>query len=219
MPKKEDVGLMFNLISKRYDLANDLLSFGLHRLWKKKTLEILNASKKDLVLDLCCGTGDLISKIQNGIGADLSLEMLKRAPRKTPASLVCADAEHLPFRSESFDKAVIAFGIRNIPLFEKALAETYRSLKTGGELVVLEFSKPSGRIFSKLYFFYLTKLLPKIGGWISKNRDAYEYLPQSIQQFPDGEDFLKSMGKAQFQGLKICRLSFGIASIYIGKKN
>lgn len=218
MSKKQDIKSMFDRISKRYDLANNLLSFGLHHFWKKKTLKLLSVTKKDKVLDLCCGTGDLLFQLGHGIGLDLSFEMLREAKEKTPAPLVCADAEKLPFYSEWFDKVIIGFGIRNIPFFEKALNEIHRILKPGGKLAILEFSKPKGKFFPKLYFYYLTKLLPKIGGWISKNRDAYEYLPKSIQRFPDGKDFLICMEQAHFKNLKICRLSLGIASIYCGRK-
>lgn len=210
---------MFSRIAKRYDLANDLLSLGTHRLWKRKALEILQLNPHGKFLDLCCGTGDFLLRTGQGIGADLSFEMLVKArQRNLQSPLLCADAGTLPFKNETFDNVVIGFGIRNIPDPLSALCEIYRVLKKGGRLVVLEFSRPRGKIFSKIYFFYLTKILPWVGGLVSGNAEAYHYLARTIQSFPSGSDFLDLMKKAAFINTGSNEVSLGIASIYKGEK-
>jgi demethylmenaquinone methyltransferase/2-methoxy-6-polyprenyl-1,4-benzoquinol methylase len=210
---------MFGRIAGRYNFANDFLSLGIHRLWKKKALKVLDVKKGEKFLDLCCGTGDFLLMQGHGIGADLSHTMLTEARKKIPNPLLCADGEILPFKEKSLDKVIIGFGIRNIPNVSLALSEIHRALAPHGRLVILEFSKPRGKIFSKFYFFYLNKILPRIGGWISKNPEAYRYLANTIGEFPDGEDFMKLMKKANFAHLKMQQLSLGIASIYTGEKN
>jgi demethylmenaquinone methyltransferase/2-methoxy-6-polyprenyl-1,4-benzoquinol methylase len=217
--KKTVIGTMFSRISRKYNLANDILSLGLHRLWKNEALRILDAKKTEKLLDLCCGTADFLIKQGFGIGADLSYKMLTEARKKISNPLVCADGEMLPFKEKSLNKIIMGFGIRNIPNPSVALFEIYRVLAAHGKLVILEFSKPRGKIFSKFYFFYLYKILPRIGGWISKDPQAYQYLANTIGEFPDGEDFINLMKKANFKNLRMQRLSFGIASIYIGEKN
>ncbi len=221
MNNKTNIANMFSRIAERYDLANDLLSLGTHRLWKKKALRLLNLQPNDCLLDLCCGTGDFLIQVHQGyaIGADLSQTMLKEAhKRNSHLPLICADGEILPFHNTSFNKVIIGFGIRNIPQTVKALQEIHRVLKSEGRLVILEFSKPRSKFFSKFYLFYLNKILPIIGGWISKEKSAYEYLAQTIQSFPDGKDFLKLMEISGFTKINDTRLNFGIASIYEGNK-
>lgn len=217
--KKFQIGNMFSRIAGSYDLANDLLSFGLHRLWKKKSIRALSLHEKDRLLDLCCGTGDLLRTNPSGIGADLSHNMLHKAKERVANPLICADGENLPFKEKSFEKAIIGFGIRNIPNVSQALSEIFRVLTPQGRLVVLEFSKPRVPIFSKVYFIFLTRILPIIGGWISKDKEAYEYLAKTICSFPEGQDFLKLMEKAGFRNSSEKRLSLGIATIYCGDKN
>jgi len=217
--KKIQIGNMFSRIAGRYDLANDLLSFGLHRLWKRKSIAALDLKKKERLLDLCCGTGDLLSENPDGIGADLSYNMLHQAKDRVANPLVCADGENLPFKEKSFQKAIIGFGIRNIPNVSQGLTELFRVLAPQGRLVVLEFSKPKVPVFSNIYFFFLTRLLPVVGGWISKDKEAYEYLARTICSFPDGRDFLKLMENAGFRNTSEKRLSLGIATIYCGDKS
>ncbi|MBI1883593.1 MAG: ubiquinone/menaquinone biosynthesis methyltransferase [Chlamydiae bacterium] len=214
----KNIAIMFSRISKRYNLANDLLSLGSHRIWKKKALKILKARKEEKWLDLCCGTGDFLLQSGFGIGADLSYEMLLEAQKRLTSfiPLICADGENLPFKNNSIDKIIIGFGIRNIPQFEKALSEMNRILKKDGRWVVLEFSKPTLPIFSKLYFFYLNKILPIIGGWISGDKEAYDYLARTIHHFPDGNEFLSFIKKAGFKNPQCKKLFLGIASIYWG---
>lgn len=209
---------MFDLIAHRYNLANDLLSLGAHRLWKRRALQILKLGWNMRFLDLCCGTGDFLSLRPNGIGADLSFEMLREAQKRLSNPLICADGIVLPFKNQSLERVIIGFGIRNIPNVGLAFSEILRILTPGGKLVILEFSKPRGKIFSKIYFFYLNQILPLIGGWISKDEAAYRYLANTIQSFPDGNDFLNLMNKAGFLQLRHQSLSFGIASIYEGIK-
>jgi demethylmenaquinone methyltransferase/2-methoxy-6-polyprenyl-1,4-benzoquinol methylase len=217
MNKKNEIGTMFSRIAGRYNLANDILSMGMHRAWKKKALKILDAKRPDKLLDLCCGTADFLLMQGHGIGADLSYNMLTEARKKITNPLLCADGEALPFKEKSLNKVIIGFGIRNIPKVSLALSEIHRILAPNGRLVILEFSKPRGRIFSKIYFFYLNRVLPRIGGWISKDPKAYHYLAETIGEFPDGDDFLNLMKNANFKNSKMKRLSFGIATIYVGE--
>ena len=215
---KAQIGTMFSRIARRYNLANDILSLGMHRAWKKKALKILDVKSAEKFLDLCCGTADFLLMQGHGIGADLSHMMLSEARKRISNPLLCADGEALPFKEKSLDKVIIGFGIRNIPNVSLALSEIHRVLAPHGRLVILEFSKPRGKIFSKIYFFYLNRVLPRIGGWISKDPEAYQYLADTIGEFPDGDDFLNLMKLASFKNSKMRRLSCGIASIYVGEK-
>lgn len=220
MEDKYRISSMFSRIAKRYNLANDFLSFGIHRLWKKKAIELLALKNGEKVLDLCCGTGDFLKRLEDGIGIDISGPMLLEARKnlKNSHPLVCADGEDLPFKEDSFHKVIMGFGIRNISNVLKALSAIHRILKPAGKLVILEFSKPRSKIFSKIYLFYLSKILPLIGGWISKDPASYHYLRDTIQKFPDGKEFLDLMRKSNFKNLKFEILSLGIASIYQGEK-
>ncbi|MBI1870851.1 MAG: bifunctional demethylmenaquinone methyltransferase/2-methoxy-6-polyprenyl-1,4-benzoquinol methylase UbiE [Chlamydiae bacterium] len=218
MNQNQEIGSMFSRIAKRYNLANDLLSLGIHRRWKKKALKILQYQRGEKLLDLCCGTGDFLKVQKSGIGIDLSFQMLREAQKRISNSLVCGDGENLPLKNHSIKKIIIGFGIRNIPHVPKALSEMYRVLTPGGRMVILEFSKPRRLFFSKIYFFYLNKILPRLGGWISHDSEAYHYLAKTVGAFPDGEEFLNLMRKEKFKNIKMERLHLGIASIYSGEK-
>jgi demethylmenaquinone methyltransferase/2-methoxy-6-polyprenyl-1,4-benzoquinol methylase len=223
---------MFDRISKRYDLLNHLLSFGQDFLWRKKVAILMKELPHSTVLDLACGTCDLIlialkhnSDIELGMGVDLSGKMLSIGQRKVRSkslsnqiALVKGDGMSLPIAAGIFDFAMISFGIRNMPEPDRALAELYRALKPGGSLAVLEFSIPSNGIIRSVYLFYFRRLLPWIGGLISGDRGAYTYLNKTVETFYTQESFCSMMTKAGFSDVRTVRLSFGVAAIYLGLK-
>lgn len=229
--KKEQVKEMFNQIAHRYDLLNHLLSFGVDKIWRRKSLKFLkNKYQKPDILDIACGTGDfsieaMRLKPAKVIGVDISGEMLEKAKSKVAARRLdkwidfqLGDAEKLEFRDGSFDIIIVAFGVRNFENLVGGLKELYRVLNKNGRLVVLEFSKPRNKFMRGIFFFYFHQILPFIGKLISKNRDAYKYLPESVMNFPDGDDFLGILKGIGFHDT-LCKIfSFGITSLYIGHK-
>ncbi|MDQ1087328.1 demethylmenaquinone methyltransferase/2-methoxy-6-polyprenyl-1,4-benzoquinol methylase [Siphonobacter sp. SORGH_AS 1065] len=228
--KKEQVAKMFDNISHRYDFLNHFLSMGIDILWRKKAIRLLKAEKPQTILDIATGTGDfaleaLALKPKKIIGVDISEGMLAHGREKIKKmglegiiELQKGDSEKLPFSDNSFDAVIVSFGVRNFENLEKGLTDMNRVLKPGGTCVVLEFSKPRGFFFKHLYSFYSNRILPVIGSWFSKDNSAYTYLPESVQAFPDGDDFLAVYKKAGFSQTRAIPLTFGISSIYIGKK-
>jgi demethylmenaquinone methyltransferase / 2-methoxy-6-polyprenyl-1,4-benzoquinol methylase len=228
--QKEQVTQMFNNIAPRYDLLNHLLSAGIDISWRKKVISIVGRHPHRKILDLATGTGDLAieaAKLQPEkiVAADISTEMLKYQHKKllrknltALIELVNADAENLPFDDDTFDVAMVAFGVRNFEDLEKGLSEIRRVLKNGGLIVVLEFSKPERFPVKQLYNFYFRNILPGIGRLISKNNSAYTYLPDSVGHFPSGKDFTSFLEKTGFSETTIKPVTMGIASIYTGKK-
>jgi demethylmenaquinone methyltransferase / 2-methoxy-6-polyprenyl-1,4-benzoquinol methylase len=228
--QKEQVTQMFNNIAPRYDLLNHLLSAGIDISWRKKVISIVGRHPHRKILDLATGTGDLAieaAKLQPEkiVAADISTEMLKYQHKKllrknltALIELVNADAENLPFDDNTFDVAMVAFGVRNFEDLEKGLSEIRRVLKNGGLIVVLEFSKPERFPVKQLYNFYFRNILPGIGRLISKNNSAYTYLPDSVGHFPSGKDFTSFLEKTGFSETTIKPVTMGIASIYTGKK-
>lgn len=229
--KKEQVAQMFNNIAHRYDFLNHFLSLGIDTIWRKKAIACLKNDNPKLLLDIATGTGDLAitaNKILNPdkiIGIDISEGMLSFGREKLAKmnlqdkiQLIIGDSENIPFKDNYFDAATVAFGVRNFENLEKGLKEIYRVLKQGGSLVVLEFSKPKAFPIKQLYNFYFNRILPGIGNFISKDSRAYSYLPESVNAFPDGVNFLKYLNNAGFQKTYYKTLMFGIASIYYGKK-
>ena len=220
--KNRAIADMFSSIAPTYDSLNHYLSFNIDKLWRKKAVSLLEG---DSALDVATGTCDAAieahKKISKVVGVDLSFGMLQFGKKKIKGQnigLVCASAENLPFKDEVFDNVIIAFGIRNIPDKISALYEFKRVLKKGGRLVILEFNKPIYKSFGAMYNFYSSKLLPFVGKIISKNDDAYSYLPDSIQHFPDVE-FLKSMMiRVGFSDVFYMPLTFGISFIHSGIK-
>ena len=223
---------MFDRIASRYDLANRLLSFGQDISWRKKLAELLPDRQSQSILDLTTGTGDVLlslvkysKNIRHGIGLDMSAKMLSEAKRKLPGSaisenlsLVRADATSIPCCDNSFDVVTIAFGIRNVTDVKKSLSEMHRVLNDSGKVLILEFSLPPNRLIRKLHLFYLRYLLPAIGGLISGDNAAYQYLNRTIESFPYGSDFLKLLDEAGFKSTKAHPLTFGVATIYEGEK-
>lgn len=222
---------MFNDISERYDLLNHLLSFGIDRRWRKVLVKkIMEINPKD-VLDVATGTGDLALAVALATharitGTDIAEKMLQIAEKKTSERgladrirFVAADGESLPFSDHSFDAVTIAFGIRNFENPMAGLREFCRVLKPGGRVYILEFAMPRSHIVKWLYKGYFGKILPKIGSWISRHPQAYSYLPDSVEAFPHGENFLQMMQQTEFSELKAIPLSGGIAMLYMGGAN
>lgn len=228
--KAEAVEAMFDEVAPRYDLLNRILSVGIDRYWRSRAVRLLHDDNPGRVLDVATGTADLAIKIQQvlqpreTVGVDLSTEMLRLGREKVErkglssrVSLEEADAADLPYDDGSFDAALVAFGVRNFEDLDAGLGEIGRVLRPRGSLVVLEFSRPRAFPVKQLYSFYSRHVLPRIGGLLSPNQGAYEYLPDSVAAFPDGSDFLQRMEGAGFTELEWIPLTFGIASLYRGR--
>ncbi len=228
--KKEYVRNMFNSIAKRYDFLNHFLSMNIDYLWRKKVISILKPYQLQNILDVATGTADLaiqasILNPKQIIGIDISEEMLKVGQKKLNnknkdciIQLINADAENMPFENDSFDACTVAFGVRNFENLRQGLSEMHRVLKANGKVIILEFSKPTQFPVKQLYRFYFKRILPFAGKIISKNDNAYMYLPESVSKFPDREDFILLLKEVGFKELSTQKLTFGIASIYFGVK-
>ncbi|HSJ67341.1 MAG TPA: bifunctional demethylmenaquinone methyltransferase/2-methoxy-6-polyprenyl-1,4-benzoquinol methylase UbiE [Anditalea sp.] len=228
--KKAQVATMFNNISKRYDLLNHVLSLGIDIIWRKKAIKLLKKDQPKLILDIATGTGDfaieaLALNPDKVIGVDISEGMLAEGKKKLKKrnledriELQMGDSEKLLFDQNKFDAVIVSFGVRNFENLEKGLADMYRVLKPGGKTVIVEFSKPKKFPMKQTYNFYFKFILPQIGKIVSKDNSAYTYLPESVQAFPDGEDFLQVLKKVGFKNTQCKPLTFGISSIYIGEK-
>ncbi|MBZ5604109.1 MAG: bifunctional demethylmenaquinone methyltransferase/2-methoxy-6-polyprenyl-1,4-benzoquinol methylase UbiE [Acidobacteriia bacterium] len=213
---------MFGRIAGRYDLLNHLLSFNLDKRWRKRTIErtaeiIENPNAR--VLDLCCGTGDVLAGIEKrrkstAFGSDFCHPMLVEAGKKVASPLFEADALALPLADASLDLITIAFGFRNLANYRKGLEELLRVLKPGGVVAILEFSQPRNRAFAAVYGFFSTRVLPFIGGMISGSRDAYAYLPESIRKFPTAEELAAEMKAAGFRRVEFERMTFGAVALH-----
>jgi demethylmenaquinone methyltransferase/2-methoxy-6-polyprenyl-1,4-benzoquinol methylase len=230
--KKEQVARMFDGISGRYDLLNRLLSMGIDIRWRRVALRMLRERGiPGRVLDVATGTADLALALAADlpeaevIGVDLSEGMLgvgrqkvERNGLRARVRLEQADAENLPFEDGAFDAVTVAFGVRNFENLDKGLGELQRVLRPGGHLMVLEFSRPTSPLVKGLMNLYSRSLMPALGGWLSKDRAAYAYLPASVQVFPEGAAFEERLQRAGLQPLRQRRLSMGISSVYIARK-
>jgi demethylmenaquinone methyltransferase/2-methoxy-6-polyprenyl-1,4-benzoquinol methylase len=228
--KKEQVEKMFNEIAFRYDLLNQLLSFGIHKRWRKKSIAFLKENNPKLILDVATGTADFAIDAINLnpekiIGIDISEEMLAIGRKKIEEKklsdkiqLQQADSENLPFPENYFDAATVGFGVRNFENLEKGLSEVCRTLKKGGTFVILEFSIPEKFPMKQLYHFYLSTICPLAGKMVSKNPVAYEYLFKSVKNFPYGEKFKNILLNCGFSEVSIFPQTFGITTIYVAKK-
>ena len=228
--KKKQIALMFDNISSKYDLLNHLLSFGIDRIWRRKAIELLRPSNPKTILDIATGTGDFAIQAlrinpEKVIGIDISEGMIEQGNQKIirknlndRIELRMGDSENLEFKDNKFDAVIVAFGVRNFQNLEVGLTEMLRVLIPGGVAVILEFSKPDHFPFKQVYNFYFKKILPFIGKKISKDHSAYTYLPESVQAFPEGDDFLKLLEKVGFIKTQCIPLTFGISSIYLGEK-
>lgn len=228
--KKEQVAEMFNNISRRYDFLNHFLSLGIDILWRKKAIRLLKPDQPKQILDIATGTGDfaleaLALKPDRIVGVDISSGMLEMGKQKMKRKGVdhiidmqMGDSEKLLFEDNTFDAAIVAFGVRNFENLEKGLKDMYRVLKPGGKTVIIEFSRPRRFPMKQLYNFYFKSILPIIGKLISKDQSAYTYLPESVDAFPDGQNFLDILSEVGYKQTQCRPLTFGISSIYIGQK-
>lgn len=219
---------MFNRIAPTYDLLNRILSLGIDRRWRRKTIQLMQIGERSVVLDLACGTGDLSAEAakQNAMaifGVDPSNEMLLRARTKLRYSMtrtyfVESFGEELPLKNELCTHAMIAFGIRNVQERNRAFAELYRILKPGGVLAVLEFTPMDRKIVSYLFNLYFQKILPMIGGFISRDRQAYQYLPESVSRFVTSDDLKREAEAAGFRHKLSKVFFFGVATCILLEK-
>lgn len=229
--KKNQVEEMFDSISPRYDLLNHLLSANIDKLWRKNTINKLKLFKPNLILDIATGTADFAvaaTKIKGTklVGVDISEGMLEVGRKKIEKKkltesieLIKADSEDLPFANDKFDAAIVGFGVRNFENLKKGLTEIKRVLKPGAVFYILEFSKPAKSPYKQIYQFYFTRILPLVGRIVSKNSNAYTYLPESVKEFPDGEKFLTILADVGFVNNKSFLQTFGIATIYEAHKS
>lgn len=228
--KKEQVATMFNNISHRYDFLNHFLSLGIDILWRKKAIRLLKKESPKHILDVATGTADLAIEAlslnpERIVGIDISDKMLAVGKKKLEKlgvdhiiQLQLGDSENLPFDDDTFDAYTVSFGVRNFENLQKGLTEMLRVLRPGGMGVILEFSKPRVFPVKQIYSFYFNKVLPTIGKVISKDKAAYTYLPESVDAFPDGKDFIDLLHQSGYKECEYKSLLFGIASIYTGKK-
>lgn len=231
--REEKAGLVkeiFSGVAKKYDLMNDLMSGGVHRLWKNKMVEEIYPAPAR-VIDVAGGTGDIAFRIAKKFPqaqidvVDINQEMLDVGKSRavdlnlfSNLKFTCCDGEKLSFPDETFDVFTIAFGIRNFTNINAGLAEAYRVLKPGGKFICLEFSKVNDYLLQKIYDVYSFKIIPKIGEVVLKDRESYQYLVESIRKFPSQEEFKKMIEKAGFTNAKYQNLTFGTAAIHIATK-
>ncbi len=230
--KQHKVAEVFHSVAHKYDIMNDLMSAGIHRLWKRYTIEMSGARKNQRILDLAGGTGDLSAMFADRVGkdgqvvlADINESMLKvgrdrminRGLLKN-ISYAQVNAESLPFSDNSFDCITIAFGLRNVTDKQKALESMFRVLKPGGRLLVLEFSKPVYPLLNKIYDQYSFNLLPKIGKWITGDQDSYQYLAESIRMHPAQDELKDMFSQAGFDDCEYHNLTGGIVALHRGFK-
>ena len=214
---------MFDGVAKNYDKANDLLSFGSARIWRKKVAKLVNSQPGQTILDLAAGTGSSsIVFLREGVkvvAADFSNGMLEEGRKRHPElEFVFADASSLPFADQEFDTVTISFGIRNVEKTEVALSEMLRVLKPGGKLVVCEFSRIPNKLLHTLYRFYLRNILPTLSAVVSKTPEAYSYLAESIDAWPSQQELVKIIELAGFESVSYLNQTFGIVAIHSGFK-
>ncbi|MFO1243098.1 MAG: bifunctional demethylmenaquinone methyltransferase/2-methoxy-6-polyprenyl-1,4-benzoquinol methylase UbiE [Rickettsiales bacterium] len=232
VPEEEKSGLVkevFSSVASRYDVMNDLMSGGLHHVWKDRLIDTLRPSPSMHLLDVAGGTGDIAFRfLKRGGGqvtiSDINTEMLEEGKRRaidlqrTNITWQLADAEKLPFSDNQFDAYTISFGIRNVTHIDKVLSEAYRVLKPGGHFLCLEFSHPENAGIKKLYDAYSFKVIPGIGKAVTGNRDAYQYLVESIRKFPTAPDFETMIGTAGFARTTYTPMTFGVVALHSGWK-
>ena len=226
MDKKKQVKRIFDSISFRYDLLNHLLSGGIDYYWRKKALKLSGINSQMKLLDIACGTGDfaIAAKkmgVNNIIGADLSMNMLMLFNKKTNWSrgkLVQTAAEEIPFNDKSFTNITVAFGVRNFYNILEGFKSFYNVLTDGGKATILEFRLPSTRVVRNFYLFYFTKVLPTVGKIVSKDKEAYTYLPESVNSFDAKVDLKSLLKEAGFKKIEVHQLTFGIVQVVIAHK-
>ena len=234
VPEENKSGLVkevFNNVSSKYDVMNDLMSVGIHRVWKNTLINWLAPKENQNLLDVAGGTGDIATRFLNQTKSgnatilDMTESMLQEGTKRiTNSSLssrmrwVVGDAMALPFKKNTFDIYTISFGIRNITKIDKALSEAFRVLKPGGRIMILEFSKLPNPMMQKAYDLYSFNVIPKIGEIVAGDKDSYQYLVESIRKFPDQVSFANMMTEVGFENVKFRNLTFGVAALHSGWK-
>jgi len=229
--KSKMVGNVFDAVSENYDLMNDLMSFGIHRLWKKVAIESSGLRADFKILDLAGGTGDMVKLMKEKVKeeglivlSDINRKMLEEGRDRLidegieGINLAQIDAQYLPFRNETFDLVTIAFGLRNVTNKEKALKSILGSLKKGGKLIVLEFSKPTNETFREIYDIFSFEVIPKIGEVIANTEESYRYLAESIRMHPTQDELKELMERSGFVECNYDNLTNGIVAIHSGIK-
>jgi demethylmenaquinone methyltransferase/2-methoxy-6-polyprenyl-1,4-benzoquinol methylase len=229
--KKEQVADMFNRIAFRYDFLNRFLSAGIDIYWRKRAIKELTAADPQIILDVATGTADVAIMMtkylhpKKIIGIDISESMLELGRKKIAKlrlnnviELETGDSEAINLSNDTFDAVTVAFGVRNFENLEKGLSEIRRVLKPKGKLVVLEFSKPKKLFLRKLYNFYMRMAAKGVGKWVAKNGEAYEYLQESVNAFPERKKFADILQKSGYTNIYFKKLSLGICTIYCGSK-
>ena len=228
--KKEEVAEMFNNISANYDFLNHFLSLGIDHLWRKKAIKQLKNLEVKKVIDIATGTGDFaIASLKLNpdevIGVDISSGMLEVGAKKMKnkgydktIKMILGDSENLAFEDNYFDALTVGFGVRNFENLEKGLSEMLRVIRPGGKIVILEFSKPKKFPVKQVFSFYSKYFIPFFGKRISKDQQAYAYLPESVAAFPEGKEFENILKKLNYKSVQSIILSGGIATIYTGTK-
>ena len=223
---------MFDSVASNYDLMNDVMSLGIHRLWKDRFVSMARPKMGQRIIDVAGGTGDIAFRMHNKTKAsahitvcDINAEMLAVGEERAVdhgilknIDFVVGNAETLPFADESFDLCTIAFGLRNVTHIDTALADAYRVLKPGGRFCCLEFSHVENPGFNKIYQAWSTHMIPRMGAWIAGDRDSYQYLIESIRAFPTQDALVTRLHAAGFDSARYTNLSGGIAAIHIAEK-
>ena len=234
VPEENKSGLVkevFNNVSSKYDVMNDLMSVGIHRAWKNTLINWLAPKENQNLLDVAGGTGDIATRFLNQTKSgnatilDMTESMLQEGTKRiTNSSLssrmrwVVGDAMALPFKKNTFDIYTISFGIRNVTKIDKALSEAFRVLKPGGRIMILEFSKLPNPMMQRAYDLYSFNVIPKIGEIVAGDKDSYQYLVESIRKFPDQVSFANMIIEAGFENVKFRNLTFGVAALHSGWK-
>jgi demethylmenaquinone methyltransferase / 2-methoxy-6-polyprenyl-1,4-benzoquinol methylase len=228
--QKQYVRSLFDSIARRYDLLNHLLSGGVDLYWRRKAINTLKPLQPRRILDVATGTGDfaiaaLRLRPEQVVAVDFAEGMLAIARKKVLRKglehrilLLQGDAEALDLPPESFDAAIVAFGVRNFENLERGLFSMYRMVRRGGKIAILEFSRPQSTPFRQIYFFYFRSILPRIGRTVSNHPEAYEYLPDTVMKFPEGAEFRSILERVGFRNTEEQRLTGGIATVYTGEK-
>lgn len=225
--KTKLVQKVFSDVANNYDLMNDVMSFGAHRLWKKSFIDIVNPSAGDKIIDVGSGSGDLVLEIlKRNLNLkidmiDLNKEMLlegKKRIKNNNVKFFQQNAEKLNFLNNIYDKYLISFCLRNVTDIDQSFKEAFRILKPGGQYYCLEFSRPNSFVLANIYSYYKSNIIPTFGKIFSNNRDAYNYLNESIDLFPNQDDLKKRIETAGFKSVKYTNLFDGIVSIHTGYK-